>query len=316
MASLNARQILNSSYNQALLPYLRKLDVDTRNKVRAISTLQDEKAIKILNNLRRDLSVGKLLIVEKAISALHDSESILPEKFPKTPQTHEGYNRLTPLPIIKHLSLINSILKEHGKRLLSFAQELRVLNSSIIREDYVNAAAKVEEIIKNFGYSHCILRKAVLVKELCKEQSQNSFLHKFLDDAAETSKLITSSLIHCFQDEQDYLGIKRSIMALPDKGYSNKFTRDIARLPFHAHAKNVNDLEELLQSCLQSSLIDTLIMLKVNENNIELKEFSEIVNILAHFEQAAPSVEDVIGLYGIDGTSEFLFFKQSSAWLE
>ncbi|WP_421132935.1 hypothetical protein [Alteromonas sp. A079] len=313
---INAIKTLGHSYDKALFSYLKRLDVETRNKVRAIATLQDDRAIKILNNLRRDLSVGKLLIAEKAISALHDSESILPEKFPKTPQTFENYCRLTALPLTKQLTLINAVLKEHGAKINAFVHELGNVNKCIIRKEFTVAAIKIEKIIETYGYSHCILRKAVFVKEHLKDQKISPYIHDFLDEAAEKSKLITSSLIHCFQDEQDYLGIKRSIMALPDKGTSNKFTRDIARIPFHAHAKEQGDLEELLQSGLQSSLIDALIVLKVNIEQLELEKYSDIQKIVDSLEAISPSLEDVIQIYELNEDSEFLFFKQSSAWLE
>ncbi|GFD76976.1 hypothetical protein KUL113_63960 [Tenacibaculum sp. KUL113] len=316
LVGIDAKKILGHSYNKALFPNLKRLDIETRNKVRAISTLQDDRAIKILNNLRRDLSVGKLLIVEKAISALHDSESILPEKFPEKPQTYENYCRLNPLPIAKQLALINAVLKEYSGKIDAFVRALGIVNKHIIRKEFTVAAIEIEKIIETYGYSHCVLRKAVFVKEHLKDQGLSPFIHNFLDEAAEKSKLITSSLIHCFQDEQDYLGIKRSIMALPDNGISNKFTRDIARLPFHAHAKDQRDLEELLQSCLQSSLIDVLIVLKVNIEKLDLEEYEEIRKIVTMLEGISPSLEDIIKLYELNEDSEFLFFKQSSTWLE
>jgi hypothetical protein len=90
-----------------------------------------------------------------------------------------------------------------------------------------------------------------------------------LNDAVQGSKnVITSSLLQCYQEEQDFLSMKRSIMSLRDKGLSNKYTRDITRISFHQHAKDNEDLCEMIQSNLQSSLIDALIIVKVGRFSI------------------------------------------------
>lgn len=316
MNGFNAKQLFDKIYKPDLLSHLKRLDVKTRNKVRAICASDESEAIKILNKLRRDLPVGKLLDVEKAISAFHSTYTILPQLFPDTPQTTEAYKRLDSIPLTKHLSLLNSLVKEHIYKLDSFSNALSELNQLIVGQNFPEATLAIESIVKNFGFSHCLLRKVVLIKELSQDEKQDGYLHELLNQAATDSKIITPSLIHCYQQEQDYLGIKRSIMGLSDNGESNKYTRDLARLPFHAHSKNTKDLEELIQSSLQSSLIDALIIVKVNIRILDLTNYKHINNSISKLESTSPSLEELASLYINDEDSEFSFFKQSSAWLE
>lgn len=316
MHQINPKQLFSKIYNHNLQPSLKRLNIQTRNKVRAIYTSEDADAVKILNKLRRDLPVRKLLDVEKAISAFDSDESILPEKFPKKFQTEENYTRLSPLPLDKHLSILNTITHENTVKLDDYIDSLGRLNKAISNGQFLEATIEIKSIVDNFGFSHCLLRKVVLIQELYQDDTQDDYLAELLNEAMVNSKVITASLIHCYQEEQDYLGIKRSIMGLPNRGDLNKFTRDIARLSFHPHAKNTNVLNELIQSNLQSSLLDALIIIKVNAKLIKLPNYKHIARFIAKLDQIAPTMDEMINLNGNNEDSEFLFIKQSSAWLE
>jgi hypothetical protein len=316
MKDIISKQILSKLYNHNLLPSLEKLDITTRNKVRAIYTSSEADAVKILNKMRQNLSVRKLLNVEKAISAFHNDDSILPPNFPKSFQTQESYIRLDSLPLHKQMSMLNAVLRENEKMMVAYIQSIGRLNQAIVSSRFSEASNAIKSIVEQFGFSHCLLRKIILVNELYQDDNKDDYLLALQNDAVKNSKVITASLIHCYQEEQDYLGIKRSIMGLPNKGNSNKYTRDIARLAFHSHAKDNDDLNELVQSNMQSSLLDALIITKVNTRLLDLSKYTHIEKFIVELEQTVPTLDEMVGLNGNDENTEYLFIKQSSAWLE
>ncbi|WP_447077712.1 hypothetical protein [Shewanella algae] len=318
MEDVTLRKFLGNIYKNKPLAALAKLDEKTRNSVRAIYSSNENEAIKIINKLRKKLSPAKIIDMEKAITALHNDKDILPESFPSEPQTHEKYIRLENLDLIKQIQLIELKTKEKQDTLKNLCNSFKTLNSLIIDKNYSTAIDEVEKIINEYGFSHYLLRKITLLKELCDDEEKTNFLLTILNEATSKSKIITASLMHCFQEEQDYLGIKRSIMSLSIRGNYNQFTRDISRIPFHPHAKNTKDLEEMLQSNLQSSIIDAIIILKVNRKKIKHSNIKSIETVFRLLEEASPRPDDIIGVY-FDGNScdrEFLFLKHSSAWME
>ncbi|WP_227006576.1 hypothetical protein [Shewanella donghaensis] len=316
MNAINSRKILGKLYNADLMTSLKKLNVETRNKVRAIFTSDDADAIKILNKLRRDLPVRRLLDVETAISAFHGDASILPENFPTSFQTHESYVRLDPLQLNKHLSLVDVISQKEIAKLESYIISIGRLNQAIVNRNFFAANNEIKLIVDQFGFSHFLLRKIVLIRELYLDDTQDEYLLDLLNEAVSNSKVIAASVMHCYQEEQDYLGIKRSIMGLANRGDDNKYTRDISRLTFHVHAVDSNELNDLIQSNLQSSLLDALIIIKVNARLIDLSKYKYITKLIEQLESTSPSVDEMVSLNGDDEDTEYLFIKQSSAWLE
>lgn len=321
MNVLNKKEFLQKIFRKQPYTNLSKLNIETRNKVRAIFTSDESDSVKILNKLRRDLSVSKILDVEQAINAYSDSETILPEKFPSSFQIRENYIRLSPLKLEKNLSLLDSLAGEYNKKLISFIDKIHVLNESIVKLTLDNASKIAQEIIEKFGYSHLILRKIALINELLStENKENEFISNTINDAVHNSNIIGASLVHCYQEEQDYLGIKRSIMYLQNQGDYNKFTRDIARIPFHPHASDLDDLNEIIQSNSQSSLIDAILIIKINRDLISLEKYKNIEKLINELEIKSLDIDLIIGTNPLGKYQqediEYLFLKQSSAWYE
>ena len=323
MNGINLSQMVTKTDNKDLRITLKKLNLKTRNKVRAIYASEDKDAVKILNKLREELPVQKILDVEKILSSFQNTETILPEIFPKKFQTKESYTRLAPLSLDRQLSLLNYLVKDNYKKIDLYIASLGKLNNLIINHEFGEASLEIKLITEKFGTSHCLLRKVVLVNEaneVSQDHShpQDSYLTELLNEAVSDSKVITSSLIHCYQEEQDYLGIKRSIMGLQIQGNSNKYTRDISRLAFHAHAKDIPELSEFIQSNLQSSLLDALIIIKVNSNLLDLANYEYIVDSINKLENIAPVLDEIFSINkSIENRDiEYIFLKQSSAWLE
>jgi hypothetical protein len=231
---------------------LDKLNVRDRNKVRSILALREEdKAFGLLNKLREKLSWQEILQIERALRK-SGSRVELPPLFPQEPQTEERFSRLRTLPVNAQLEILNALLAEHHEVLRAVCERLRELNRCIVGRRIPLADEFIRAISLEFGYSHLVLRKAALVKSFCKGEATPAVDQMLEAAGLERNNVICASLVHCYQVEPDYLTLKRSILNLADRGASNRFTRDISRLPFHPHAKDENDFADLLQSATQS----------------------------------------------------------------
>jgi len=295
---------------------LKKLNVRDRNKVRSILALrEDDKAVDLLNRLRDKLPWRELLQIERALRAANVG---LPKLFPDEPQTEERFNRLRTPTVSTQLNILNALVYEHRAALAAFCGELRALNEAVVRKDATSADDLVHKISAKFGYSHLILRKSALVKSF-KGAAATPRIDQLLEAAGlSRNNVICASLVHCYQDEPDYLTLKRSILNLARQGTSNRFTRDICRLPFHPHAKSEKDFANLLQSSMQSSLIDACILVKVNRERIaEWHELgAETLSFLDEFSDVSPSLDEISEMYLSEDDAEDLFVKQSSGWYE
>jgi hypothetical protein len=297
---------------------LKKLNLRDRNKVRSILALREEdKAFALLNNLRQRLSWQDLLQIERVLRS-STSAVELPQLFPREPQTEERFVRLRTISATDQLSILNALIFEHRDVLQEFCLELQTLNELIVAKRIDHADAQIHQITAQFGHSHFILRKAALVKSFSGDIPTPKIDLMFEAAGLGRNKVICASLVHCYQAEPDYLTLKRSILNLAKQGSANRFTRDISRLPFHPHAKNETDLANLLQSSLQSSLIDACVLVKVNQEQLTAwhKLGAETVSIFQLFEETSPTLDQISRMYLTEVDAEDLFFKHASAWYE
>lgn len=314
ISGLRARQ--NEYDNMSRLKELKKLNTRTRNQLRALLYADVENGVDILNKLREKCTAKELMQVENVIrSGGVGVKAMMPDIFPVEPQTEENYHRLVDIGIGKQIEILGKMSKDKMSRLEMFCQNLELLNRAILNKNISRADELVQEIFDDVGYSHFLLRKSALVYSLLPEGESGScsegILHK---SGLGDNNVIVNSVVQCYQEEQDFLGMKRSIMNIPDRGVANKFTRDIARIPFHPFASDQKQLSSLLQSGLQSSLIDALIFMKVNSHLVH----DELVESIKYFFQLLDAqnknIDEIVKIYPQE--SEYLFYKQSSAWLE
>lgn len=278
---------------------------------------EDDKAFDLLNRQRKKLPWQELLQIERALRTATSGIEV-PQLFPREPQTEERFTRLRTLSTSTQLSMLNALIFEHRETLATFCQQLRHLNESIVRKHAEQASWLIHQISARFGYSHYILRKAALVKSFCGSMPTPEIDLMLEAAGLDRNNVICASLVHCYQEEPDYLTLKRSILNLARQGASNRFTRDISRLPFHPHAKNEKDFANLLQSSSQSSLIDACILVKVNRERItEWHELGdETISLLDSLTDASPSLNEISEMYLSEDDAEDLFVKQASAWYE
>lgn len=297
---------------------LRKLRHRTRNQVRGILAADVRESISLINQLRKNSSANELLQIDRVLrTQTYKAESFIPDLFPILPQTSESYHRLSLLTFTKQLEIVENLVAGNQYELTEFLNFSFDIGSCILQNDLAGADNALGGALSKIGHSHFLLRKAALIRSLNFAETPLPSVDKLLDDAGVGSNnLIGRSLLQCYEAEQDFLSMKRSILNLPARGKSNKYTRDITRLPFHPHAKDENDLCEMIQSNLQSSLIDALLLIKINRHFVDESRYFSLFTFLDTFESTAIDIELVAeGYLGIDD-GESLFYKHSSAWYE
>ena len=298
---------------------LKKLGIRTRNQVRAILILSADDSVRLINRLRERSSAKELLQIDRVLRAQQkmDDQLSIPELFPTSPQTKENYHRLAPISIAKHLEIVNDLVLENQSKLQDSIYWCSAIGTYILQRNIGGADQTIGDAINSVGYSHFLLRKAALIRILNSSEASLPYVDRFLNDAVQGSKnVITSSLLQCYQEEQDFLSMKRSIMSFPNRGVSNKYTRDITRISFHPHAKDDEDLCEMIQSNLQSSLIDVLIIIKVNRHLIDESRYMNISAFFDAVDAKAVHIDSIAAQYLDNEADESLFYKHSSAWLE
>ncbi|MFL1482002.1 hypothetical protein [Pseudomonas grimontii] len=297
---------------------IKKLQHRTRNQVRAMLSEESGISFKLLNSLRKSKSISEILQIEKVIRGRAKTPGeMIPELFPESIQTKENYLRLCALPAEKQIEQIERLTREHIETLTEFKTLACYLSDRILSEDFEGANEALELIHEVTGSSNFILRKAALIHT----ENNSALSLKYVDTILEqaglgASNLITSSLINSYKEEQEILSLKRSIMNLADRGARNKYTRDIARIPLHPHAKDLSDLGELIQSCLQSSLIDALIIIKINRTLIPTDLAPFMLSFFDTWDSEQLSLEIITEKYCSIEDGESIFYKRSSAWLE
>ncbi|MEN4892217.1 hypothetical protein [Erwinia billingiae] len=314
---------LNVNNNKNLIrKELKYLKIETRNKVRSIVSMEAKESIKSLEKIREHTSANEIIRIENAVRAISFSnECIIPELFPMLPQVKEAFFRLKSIDINKNLELIEINVRNNHSRLACLIKKIGELNSKILSRDFIKADECISEIKKEFGCSHLLIRKCALLQSLDIDNEMLEASSSLLrGKGITTNNVIVNSIVQCYQEKQDYLALKKSVLNISDKGKYNRYTRDITRFIFHPHSIDPYDFNSILQSCLQSSLIDAIIFLKINKNHIEGNKYPFLWLLFEEIENHATNVDLVAKFYTEYKTSEidleYLFYKHSSAWLE
>lgn len=302
---------------------LRNLSLSTRNKLRAILSLETKKSIPLVERLREYKGAPEVAKIEKVLRNNYIGNSeLIPLLFPVEYQTRENYHRLELIEIEKQLEIIDICILDNRKKINETFEIIKEVNDSVFNKDFKNADKKIRIIWNISGYSHFLLRKCCLIDSLCKVESDKGFTSGMIKSASiGTNNLIVNCLIQCYQEKQDFFALKKSVLNIPDKGKRNQFTRDLTRIAFSPYSVNIQDFRTQLQSNYQSSLIDSIIFLKTNKNLItNLEKYSNINSIFKKIEQTSLNIDSVANIYtnleDPDYEVEYLFYKHSSAWFE
>lgn len=306
----------------ARISTFNKLSLNTKNRIRGILALKPDEAIEPLNKLREEKNVAELLQIERVLrlNPLRQA-AVLPLDFPSKANITEEFHRLKALPFEKELQLLEGFAKEHYQKLIEFFYLASSASRSILRHCSSDASIELADLYQKFGYSHFLFRKAFALRSKVEYPSTHipQIEQILLSAGLDSNNIVLSSLLHCFNEEQDYLSFKRSILNIPQRGNSNRFTRDICRIPFHPCARDEADLSELLYSSRQSSLIDAIIIAKANFVWWETfsKNYPTLSSINESIDTFACPIDEIAAYYLTNSSEgEYTFLKHSTAWLE
>lgn len=295
---------------------IKKFDIKTRNQLRAILSDDERNAIPRLAKLSTRFGESKNRTLDEIINSAVLTKAVKkPIPFPKTPQFHDILQANSHSELSHVLaSLEKSIIKHHTR--------LERLTCSLADIDELYACQKIEECllkiistIEEDGWSHILLRKIVLIRENIGQNTANEKIEELINEAG-IKGVVVSSLIHAYSPEQSILMSKRSILNMPDRGVINRYSRTLSKLSVHPYAMSCEDLADYLKETIKCSLIDGIVLAKFNGAFFKIENYPTLLKITKKLGKSE-LFEKLISTYDTtSGESEYVFYKQSSAWLE
>ena len=296
---------------------IKLLDEKTRNQLRYILSNPTGNVIFDLKKLRSKLNKRQVKIVDDILSSPIPVKATRHQNpFPSRPAfvdflMPQQFNDIGDI-----LNRIEANIKANAKKLDQIICIFRSIDLAYSEKDIKKCRELVLLCIEQCGWSHAILRKLILIRESGLLNEDNEIESLIQKAGLSTNAIVVASLIHIFSKDQNYLTIKRSILNISDQGVVNRYSRLLTRLPVNPISTDTNDFVGLLTGAESCSLIDAIIVAKFNTHLFRIEEYPQILNIS---EQLGDIVvfEKLLKTYNEnDSESEYLFFKQSSAWLE
>ncbi|WP_240678627.1 MULTISPECIES: hypothetical protein [Pseudomonas fluorescens group] len=298
----------------------RHLSEKNRHRLRAMYNLNTIDGLKVFNILRKNASATEIFHAEVLLAEVPYLSYKVSEAFPDKPQVDESYYRLAPLELGKQCKLLEVYAKSNIDKLMDFCFALKTLNGHAYNKRFCEFDESLRSIKAEFGFSHLLLRKACWVNSEASEEVELDSVDELLQACGIGEKnLLATSIVNCFSEGLDYFALKKSMLGIPArgiKGVRNQFTRDMVRLVFHPHASDEIDLASMIQSCMQSSIIDALVCFKVNRNHLPVTGFEFCDQVCVALESASMGVDALAQLYLNNEDPEDIFFQRTGAWLE
>lgn len=295
---------------------LKRFDVKTRNKIRAILSSKNDNAISSLSALRSKLGKAQVEALEAVLNSSALTRAARKSNpFPKKPPFFDALYENRDTGLQELLGVIENGARFHETRLTKLAGSLQKIDSLYAAGDFVGCRDHILETLNKHGWSHALLRRIVLIRENLREGSVDDRIEELLLQAG-IKGVVVSSLIHAYTRDQNILMIKRSILNIADRGAINRYTRTLSRLSVQPFVTEAQDLGSFLSEVMKCSLIDAIILAKYNSHLFRIDDFvslAKIANALGQPRLFEPLVETYDAT---DSEGEYAFFKQSSAWLE
>lgn len=295
---------------------LKKFDIKTRNKIRAILSDKDGNAINRLSKLSNKFGKPQMEALEAILNSSAMTRAVRkPTPFPKKPQFSDTLQEHHETGLHELLNVIEVSACTHKTRLKHLANSLQRIDELYAARDITTCLDFIVETLRADGWSHALLRRIILIRENLGQDCVDDRIEELVLKAGIKDGVV-SSLIHTYARDQSILMSKRSILNIPDRGAINRYTRALSKLTVQPFAASAQDLESFLREVLKCSLIDAIILAKFNCHHFQISDFptiAEIANTLGRPEL----FESLVATY--DATvseGEYAFFKQSSAWLE
>jgi len=295
---------------------LKSLGPKSRNQLRHILSTGGDDAAWKLGQLRGRLGKHQSAALERILRStvlLKGTEHLLP--FPKTPHFIDRLQPTNQRSLEGMLSAIDHAVGIHTRRLNQIALSLHEIDVMLTKGDSAKSIDLISALIERDGWSHAVLRRLVLIRESLPDA--NDVIEDLVGLAGLLSNAVAvTSLIHAYSVDQNFLTIKRSILNLVNRGAVNIYSRTIARLAVQPFAKDRDDLALYLAEVEKCSLIDVVILAKFNAHLFDLTRYQNLFALTSQLGESS-LFDQLLNLYpASDRDSEYLFFKQSSVWLE
>lgn len=294
---------------------LQKLDIKSRNRLRSILSSGGDEAISRLNRLRSGLGKRQASALEEILASPRPIKAAAHRNaFPRTPPFKDALRGPHPRDMGTLLASIEEMTETNLPRLKRQITSIKLIDNCFSESKLDAVRDAVVQHIDEFGWSHALLRRIVLVREY--QENEDDEIERLVWSAGlESKSIVVTSLIHAYAAEQNYLTVKRSTLNVADRGFLNRYSRNIARVSFQPFAKSEEDLLSFLGEVTKCSLLDAVILLSVNSHLINISRFpcvSEVLGMLDDTEIPARLIQRYLSL---EDDNEYLFFKQCSAWL-
>lgn len=295
---------------------LKKFDIKTRNKIRSILSDKEKNAISQLSKLCTTLQSNQIETLNEILKSSYLAKAVKRlNPFPKKPQFHDTLhiNRVNDLQVT--LNKIEKLTEEYKSRLQRLTKSLYYIDYLYSQNKNDECLDKIIEVIKDDGWSHAVLRKLVLLRESKYKSDSNDRIENLVNEAG-IKGVVVSTLIHTFAKDQNFLMSKRSVLNIPDRGVVNSYTRTISKIAVQPLAISTSDLSSYLNEVIKCSLIDAIIIAKFNKSYFNIENYPNI-NLICKELGKCDLFQPLIKTYDASSQeSEYLFYKQSSAWLE
>lgn len=295
---------------------IKRFDIKTRNQLRAILSDDEKNAIPRLAKLSTRFGESKNRTLDEIINSAVLTKAVKkPIPFPKTPQFHDILQANIQAGLGNILASLETSIVKHSTRLERLACSLGDIDELYACQKIDECLTKIIHTIEEDGWSHVLLRKIVLIRENIGQNSAIEKIEELINEAG-IKGVVVSSLIHAYSPEQSILMSKRSVLNMPDRGIINRYSRTLSKLSVHPFATSCEDLADYLKEAIKCSLIDGIILAKFNSSFFEINRYPMLSKITKKLGKRE-LLERLITTYdSTSGESEYVFYKQSSAWLE
>lgn len=308
-------RIRESQLTMSRINELKKLDINSRNKLRSILTSGGDSAIFKLTKLRSRLRGGQLDALERILVSDARTAGATPfSPFPKYPPFKDNIRTPSPKNLSSLLDFLENSCKLNRTRISKQISSLKKIDESYAKDGCMDSSIFTDHI-SQFGWSHALLRRVVLVRE--NSDSVDDVIEGLVSTAGlKNNNIIVTSLIQAFSADQNYLIVKRATLNIADKGNINRLSRSISRLIFQPFAKDTQELFGYLSDIYRCSLLDAMILIQFNSHLVEISQYEELKNACVKLSQGSAIDEIIKGYLENSGDGEDLFLKQCGSWLE
>lgn len=294
---------------------LKQLNLRKRNQLRSILSSGGTDALALIGRLKSSLGKSQIDSLESVLlsSALVKSaKGSLP--FPRQPPFRDALRNVAFASLEEILKHTDQLIEAHANKLEAQIRSFAVLDKKIASKNCETCAEHVDGHLDQFGWSHALLRRLVLIRELFEDISHIEPL--IASAGLSENNIVVTSLVHAYAVDQNYLPIKRSTLNAPDRGSINRYSRALSKIAFSPLANTSIDLASIAGEISKCSLVDTVIILNFNRHLFDAGKYIYLQKAIEQLESSF-EFDQILALYDpSDSEGEYTFNKHSSAWLE